>query len=153
MKMRKAIWLWILLLAVPSWAGNFGDIPSTAPLDWANTTLSVFGGYRSVSNTVAATTGSAPTITVNWRLSNVQSVTLAHTDTATITLSNPLAGGRYMLILVQDGSGNHAVNLAISGVKWLGGSTPTQTLTADKKDIISLVYDGTDYLGSYAENF
>jgi hypothetical protein len=115
--------------------------------------LGMEGQYRSKLVTVPNSIGADPVIRVNWNDGNNQKVLLAHTGTALIILSNGYAGGRYTLILSQDGVGGHAVNLTIGGVRWVGELLPSQSLGADKKDVITLIHDGDDYLGTMSEGF
>jgi hypothetical protein len=103
--------------------------------------------------TISATVGSSPTIAVDWNNGGVQGVLLGHTGTATITLSSGIPGGTYRLILQQSYGGGNLVNYSITGVKWVFGILPIQTLTMTKKDILTFIYDGTDYLGEWAGNF
>jgi hypothetical protein len=80
----------------------------------------------------------ASTITVNWQNGNVQSVTL--TGNPTITFSNGQDGGRYILIVEQDGTGSRTVTW--SNANWPGGTAPTLTTTASKWDYITFIYNG-----------
>lgn len=89
------------------------------------------------------------TIPVVWNDGNVQQVTLG--GNRTFTFSNPKAGAIYYLILKQDGTGSRTVTWPT--IKWRGGSAPILTTTANKKDVIKLIYDGTDYLGDAFLNF
>jgi hypothetical protein len=102
---------------------------------------------------ISSTVGSNPTIAVDWSVATVQEVLLGHTGTATITLSNAAPGGTYRLIIQQSNVGGNLVNCSIAGVKWVFGILPIQTLTLTKKDILTFLYDGTDYLGEWAGNF
>jgi len=88
--------------------------------------------------------------TIDWNKSNVHKITLD--DTASITFSNPTPGGRYTLLIKQDGFGGRSVNWP-GGIKWTAGAPPSITGTADKIDMIHFVYDGDDYLGYYRLNF
>lgn len=89
------------------------------------------------------------TIALDWNNSNVQSVTLG--GNRTFTFANPLTGGRYLIVLKQDGTGSRTVTWPT--IKWQGGVTPTLTTTAGKVDLITLIYDGTDYYGIATANF
>lgn len=88
---------------------------------------------------------SGASLAIDWNNGPVQKVTL--TDNATLTFSNPVAGGTYTLILVQDGTGGRAVVL---GASWdFGENTPTFTTTANKKNVVSGLYDGSEYLAAF----
>lgn len=86
---------------------------------------------------------------IDWRNGSKQKVTM--TGNCTFTFSNPKAGDTYTLELIQDATGTRTIGLPT--IKWSGGTTPTWTTTANKKDILTLFYDGTDYLGVASVNF
>jgi hypothetical protein len=93
---------------------------------------------------------SGTSITLNFSNGGAQFLTL--TDNCTVTLSNPVNGGRYILELKQDGTGSRTVTFP-STVKWSGGVAPTLTTTASRTDIITLYYNGTNYAGAYTLNY
>lgn len=99
------------------------------------------------SNVYTLTDGA--TIALDWNNGNVQEVTLG--GNRTFTFANPIAGSRYVIIVVQDATGSRTITWPT--IKWTGGSTPALTTTAGKKDIFTLIYDGTDYLGASVLNF
>lgn len=105
-------------------------------------------GKQYVAQRVAAG-NSSTAITIDWNSGNVQSVTM--TGNCTFTLSNPISGGRYVLLLTQDATGARTLTWPAS-VKWSGGSAPVGS-AATKVDVISLIWDGTNYFGSFATNF
>lgn len=98
----------------------------------------------------AGNSGSSKTI--DWNDGNEQRVTL--TDNVTFTLSNPGDGGRYVLILNQDGTGGRTVTWP-AAVKWPSGSSPTITSGADKFDLVTLIYLATEtiYLASINQSY
>ena len=93
---------------------------------------------------------SSTALTINWNNGNCQIVTL--TDNCTLTFSNPQAGGRYLLELLQDATGSRLVTFPAT-VKWSGSTAPTLTTTAGRTDIITLFYNGTSYAGTSTLNF
>ncbi len=108
------------------------------------TRITVAGQYASTK--FALTDGG--TIALDWNNSNVQSVTLG--GNRTFTFANPLSGGRYLIYLKQDGTGSRTITWPT--IRWAGGTTPTLTTTANKVDIITIVYDGSEYFGSASLN-
>jgi hypothetical protein len=90
--------------------------------------------------------------TLDWNDGNEQRITL--TDNVTLTLSNPGDGGRYVLILNQDGTGGRTVTWP-AAVKWPAASAPTITAGADKFDLVTLIYLSTEgiYLASINQNY
>jgi len=91
----------------------------------------------------------AATIALDWDNGNVQKVTLA--GNRTFTFADPKAGARYMIELIQDGTGSRTITWPT--IKWQDGSAPTLTTTAGKTDLIFITWDGTDYFGSSSLNF
>jgi hypothetical protein len=115
----------------------------------ANTVLTVAGQFNiKPSNHSAA----GATETIDFAVSNEHTVILD--ENVTLTLSNPVDGGRYTIILIQDGTGTNTVTWP-AAVKWPGGTAPTITATADKADLVTLYYYGTGsvYLGSFNQNY
>lgn len=100
----------------------------------ANSKLKIAGDYWSPTNDKGS---SGTSITINWRDGNTQLLTL--TGNCTLTLSNPQDGGRYLIVLEQDGTGSRTVTWP-SAVKWPAGAAPTLSTTAGKCDIVTLVW-------------
>lgn len=80
--------------------------------------------------------------TINLATGNVQKITLS-AATCTLTLSNPQAGGIYLLQVVQDGTGGRLVTWPT--LLWEGAGAPTLSIGAADVDLIWLFYDGTSY--------
>lgn len=84
---------------------------------------------------------SGTSIAIDWENGPVQKVTL--TGNCTFTFTNPVAGRPYVLVLVQDGVGGRTVTLT----GWDFGDNPFAPNTgAAKKNVITGLYDGTEYL-------
>lgn len=88
---------------------------------------------------------SSGTITLNWATSNRHKITLTG-DSVTIAHSNQVAGQTALLEVIQDGTGTQTIT-AWTGVTWAGGTAPTLTTTASKKDLIGFFYDGSATIG------
>lgn len=89
---------------------------------------------------------------IAWDLINpIATVTLGAAANV-FTFNNGRAGGTYVLILKQDGTGSRTVTWP-SAVKWPGNVAPVLTTTASRADVFSFVYDGTVYYGSGSQNF
>lgn len=80
--------------------------------------------------------------TINLATGNIQKITLS-AATCTLTLSNPQAGGIYLLQVVQDGTGGRLVTWPT--LLWEGAGAPTLSIGAADVDLIWLFYDGTSY--------
>lgn len=111
-------------------------------------TQATFGNYHMEPSEVdAGNSGAADTI--DWSACAAQKSTL--TDNVTYTFSNPVTGGTYVL-RVLTGAGSFTVTWPAT-VKWAGGVAPTITTTASRMDLISFYYDGTNYYGSYTQDY
>ena len=90
-------------------------------------------------------------LTVNWNLGNEHHVTM--TGNCTFTFSNPVNGGRYVLLLAT-GAGGFTATWPAS-VLWSGGSTPTVTATASKVDLFTFIYVASTakYYGAYNQAY
>lgn len=119
-------------------SGNVG-IGNTTPAHKLDVSGSVY------SRLVTVTDSSSTTI--NWNSGNVQSLALS-TATTSLSFSNAQAGGEYKLIVKQDATGGRALVWPSSNIEWPGGTEPALTTTASASDVISFVYDGSNYLGS-----
>lgn len=122
---------------------------TTAPTDM----VTITGNNRVItgqqwSDRFALTDGA--TINTNWNNGNTQSVTLGGNRTMAAP-TNPKNGARYTYIIRQDATGSRT--LTWFTIKWAGGAAPVLTTTANKYDIITLIYDGTNYYGTAALNF
>jgi hypothetical protein len=103
------------------------------------------GQYYSDLHDAGDVTGA---VTVNWANGNVQRLRL--TGAVTLTFSNPKPGARYLLALVQDAVGSRLVNWP--AIRWVGGTAPTLTTTANKIDLVTLVYVGGEFIGGSSGN-
>ena len=105
-----------------------------------------YGQGASKWHSIGSTGG---TVSINWDNGNNQSLTL--TSSATVTLSNPIAGGNYGLSIEQGGTGGYGITW--SGVLWANATPPSLSGAVSAVDFISLVYNGSNYLGTYGNNF
>jgi hypothetical protein len=78
---------------------------------------------------------------------------LTMTGNCTLTLSNPLDGGVYVILLRTD-AGSFTMAWPAS-VLWPGGTAPVITVTASKVDLVTLIYDSNSgkYYGSFNQNY
>jgi hypothetical protein len=103
-------------------------------------------GFLSIKNNVQyyskkITLTDAATIALDWAGGNVQYVVLG--GNRTFTFTNPMDGGRYIIILKQDGTGSRTVTWP-AAVLWQNAAAPTLSTGANKVDVITFVYDGTN---------
>tara|TARA_R110000824_G_scaffold34484_5_gene109329 strand:- start:7395 stop:9989 length:2595 start_codon:yes stop_codon:yes gene_type:complete len=91
-----------------------------------------------------------PTLKANTDAGTVTfDVNEANTHTVTIganrifAISNETAGQKFMIRILQDGTGSRTVTW-FSTIKWAGGSAPTLTTTGGKADVVGFIVTGTD---------
>ncbi len=92
----------------------------------------------------------AATTTIDLSTGNVFTVNMGLNIT-TLTLTNPVVG-TYLIKFVQDATGTRDVSFPTAW-KWAGGVIPSLTNTANKLDIVTLIYDGTTYYTTIVQNF
>jgi hypothetical protein len=89
--------------------------------------------------------------TIDWNAGNEHLSTL--TGNVTYTLSNPVDGGRYV-ILIATGAGSFSATWP-GTVAWPGGVAPTITAAAGKVDVITLIYraGASTYYAAFSQNY
>jgi hypothetical protein len=97
-------------------------------------------GTVTTTNTISLTNGT------------VQTATLTASTACTFTMPTATAGKSFILLLKQAAT-TGAGTATFTGVKWSGGTAPTITSTAARMDILSFVADGTNWYGSFTQNF
>jgi len=107
------------------------------------------GSASGVENVNAVATAGASQTLPDVDTATVHRLTLTSAN-CTITFPTAAAGHSFTVVLVQDATGGRTVTWP-GTVLWGGGSTPTLTTTAAKRDVFSfLCADGTNWLGMYA---
>lgn len=81
----------------------------------------------------------------------LQIATLTHINNCTFTMPTASAGKSFLLFLKQPLYGGGSATF--TGVKWSGGTAPTITTTAFAVDILSFVFDGTNWYGAVTQDF
>lgn len=79
-------------------------------------------------------------------------------NVTSLTFTNGQRGSGYRLVLCQDGTGSRTLAGWDSKILWAGGTTPTQTATANKCDVYTFTTTfatttGLKYFGGYVQNF
>ena len=86
--------------------------------------------------------------TINWDVSTGAVATVTLGGNRTFAAPTNLKVGTYLLHVIQDGTGSRTITW--NGVfKWPAAVAPTLTTTANRRDIISFVSDGTNLYGSF----
>ena len=98
-----------------------------------------YGDITSVSNA-----------TVDWDNGNIQSITLP-SGASTYTPTHERAGATYILKIIQPSAGDGTITWG-SNVKWPGATAPTLTASNAAVDVVTLIYDGTNYLATSVLN-
>lgn len=144
--------------------GTHIEIKATANGDTSRTTYLTIGGASEIElggyldanahaigdSTLTDNGNSGSADTIDWGVGNNQESTL--TANCTYTFTAPSVKGRFSLIVKQDATGSRTVTWP-AAVKWPGGTAPTLSTAANAVDIISFLYDGTNYYGVDTLNF
>ena len=93
-------------------------------------------------------------VSIDWTAGNKYHLALNASSTVTFA-TNPGSACNLILKVTQPAAGSKTITWAVTSgsIKWAGGSAPTLTTTANKVDIISFYFDGTDYYGVASLNF
>jgi hypothetical protein len=148
-------------------------IPASAPIS-ANEAYEIGNNLSSYSSCLVGTlctmsgtavTANSPTSltdasTVTWNLGNAYMnaswTFTVHSGSRTLDITNPVAGGTYILRLVQDGTGGEGLTLG-TGCTWKvsngGSGAVTLSTSANAIDILSFYYDGTNCYANLNKNF
>jgi len=98
----------------------------------------------------------ASNFNIDWNTANKQKIILG-AGGLTASFTNPTSGvGNFLLKIVQDNTGSRTISTwtpSSGTIKWSGGAPPILTTTANKTDIVSCYYDGTDYYCTASLNF
>jgi hypothetical protein len=120
----------------------------------------VGGGSQAVAALATAFTSLTTTCTgaQTWAIGSawVANASITITGSCTLNLTNPLAGGNYVLEVTQGSGGSHTLTLG-TGCTWKvsggGGGAVTPTITAGAIDVLVFTYDGTNCMANYDKNF
>ena len=88
--------------------------------------------------------------TIDWGTGNLHKSTM--TGNCTYTFTAPSGPAQITLYLIQDGTGSRTATWP-GAVRWPGGTAPTLTTDASAVDIVSCIYDGTNYDCSWIGDF
>lgn len=92
--------------------------------------------------------------TITWNVANGGNgvVTLASAG-RTLSITNPVVGYSYTVRIIQGSGGSKTITTWPANTKWAGGTAPTLSTTAGQYDLVSFIWDGTNYYGTYQNNF
>lgn len=133
--------------------GSYGVKSSTAVFgtntsDPTAFTLTVSSGYTALdtyteSISTFGASSSLPGNAIYWSSAAVVQITL--TNSPTWTFQGAKAGQHLVMYIKQDGVGSRTVTWPT--ISWAAATAPTLTTTANKRDIVSIFYDGAEYFG------
>jgi len=113
--------------------------------------VKVTGWPPAVNYTVQSLTDGS---TITWNAANgINAVVTLGGTGRTLSITNPMAGMTYTIRIIQDGTGSRTITTWPTNSKWPSGTTPTLSTVANRYDIVVLYYDGTNYYGTYQQNF
>jgi hypothetical protein len=157
-----------LSTGAPSWdaSGNLdvgGDLTVTGndiksssataiTLSGANVAMQGNTTHKGLTESVIAIGVVGATHTFDISAGTVQTATLTDSTAATFTMPTATAGKRFQLLIQQPASGT-PTTATFTGVKWPAGTGPTITATLGRLDIINFVADGTNWYGTFNQNF
>lgn len=98
-------------------------------------TSAIYQAFQSYTPSASATA------TLDLSLGNDHRITMP-AGNVTIALSNEQVGQKFLVSITQDGGGSRTVTW-FSTIKWAGGSAPTLTTTASKRDTFGFVVTGS----------
>ena len=105
-------------------------------------------GLHSIGFTEKINTSSAGAVTIDWKTSNKQTITLF--ENTTFTFINPSQPCNLVLRIIQDATGGRTVTLPT--IKTAGGAGLTFSTAANAEDILMLYFDGTNYIASLLQD-
>lgn len=156
--------------AVSTVAGRTGDVTLTSSdVGLGNVDNTSNATERAATATLTNKTLTNPTInnyvegvvaigtvtsasTLSLTSGTVQTATLTASTACTFTMPTATAGKSFVLLLKQAASTGNGT-ATFTGVKFSGGTAPTITATAGKMDILSFFADGTNWYGSFTQNY
>ncbi len=119
------------------------EFRASAGLEVGDAGLNVVNANRAFYSTKVDVSYSA-SITIDASLGNVFSITLAGNVTSS-SLINALANQRIEIHLIQDATGSRTFSWPVN-MKFVGGSAPALTTTANSADIFTFTFDGSNWV-------
>jgi len=124
-------------------------ISDTIPISIVNDTTPELGGEldageHSIGFTEKVNTSSNGAVTIDWKTSNKQTITL--TENTTFTFVNPSNPCNLLLRILQDDTGGWAVTMPT--LKTPAGVPISFSTAANAEDILMLYFDGVNYIAT-----
>ena len=122
--------------------GDAGNIGSASDADAIAISSGGVVTFSQATKPALKANSDGATVTFDLNVANVHTVTLG--GNRTFAISNETAGQKFIIRVLQDGTGSRLVSTWFSTIKWAGGSAPTLTTTAGKADVFGFLVTGTD---------
>lgn len=103
-----------------------------------------------VFNEVTDNGSSGTSATITWATGNKQEITL--TGNCTFSFTSPGGPASLTLVLTQDATGSRTATWP-AAVKWPSGVAPTLSTGNGDVDIVTFLFDGTNYYGNASLDF
>ena len=91
---------------------------------------------RLITTTNLVTLSDSATVNIDWEDAFTQEITLG--GNRTLEFDNPVEGGKYVLFVIQDGTGSRTITWP--SMNWMWGAEPTLTTDASAVDCFGFVY-------------
>lgn len=102
------------------------------------------GTWTKAQNVQSTSPAFGTPLTFDLTASNCQHIT-ATSNFVVLTPTGAVSGGTYIIRIAQDGTGNRVVTWPAT-FKWPGGSIPALSTAASAVDLLTMYYDGTNFL-------
>lgn len=100
-----------------------------------------------INTVISYTPDASATATLDVATGNIHKITMP-AGNITIAISNEATGQCFLIEITQDSVGSRTVTW-FTTIKWAGGSAPTLTTTANKRDVFGFRVTGTDTYDGY----
>lgn len=114
---------------------HIGDADNAADGEHIVPQQAVYQGIQTYSPSVGGTA------TIDLAKGNHHAITMP-AGNITIAISNAAVGEKFTISILQDGTGSRTVTW-FSTIRWAGGSAPTLTTTASKRDTFGFLVTGS----------
>lgn len=111
--------------------------------------------WRSISDNISVGTNSSvqslsdASGSVSWNLSNGANSNVTLNSDAAVTISNPVAGHEYKMVIKQGSGAPNGITDWPDSTLWPGGTPPTLSTAENDLDLITFYYDGTYFYGDF----
>lgn len=139
-------------LTTPVIASFYQDAGKTKLMTTPNTasdTLAAIAATQTLTNKTyiqketTYTPAASGTAAIDLTTGNLHKITMP-AGNISITVDNEVNGQCFLVEITQDSGGSRLVSSWFSTIKWAGGSAPTLTTTASKRDVFGFRVTGTD---------